>query len=112
MVVTTGFAPSGPGRGRTASAIGTRETLLIAAAGGCLAALWLVRSPLAVEVPRPAEAAGRRAEPAGPARPAGRGEPAGDTGGLKAPQAAPRREVCLVRTLVPSMATFVRPSHR
>jgi hypothetical protein len=32
--------------GALATAVGTRETLLVAAAGGCLAVLWLLRSPL------------------------------------------------------------------
>lgn len=39
--------------GALAKVIGTRETLWIAAAGGALAMLWLVRLPL----PRPAGAA-------------------------------------------------------
>lgn len=50
--------------GALATAIGTRQTLWIAAAGGTLAVLWLVRSPLLGmrELPEAAEA-----EPAGEA---------------------------------------------
>jgi MFS family permease len=47
MVVNYGVRPLGSLlAGVLATAIGTRETLWVAAAGGCLAVLWLVRSPL------------------------------------------------------------------
>jgi MFS family permease len=47
MVVNYGVRPLGSlAGGALATAIGTRETLWIAAAGGTLAVLWLVRSPL------------------------------------------------------------------
>ena len=47
MLVNYGVRPLGAlAAGVLATAIGTRETLWIAAAGGSLAALWLVRSPL------------------------------------------------------------------
>jgi MFS family permease len=47
MVVNYGVRPLGSLlAGALATAVGTRETLWIAAAGGCLAVLWLVRSPL------------------------------------------------------------------
>jgi MFS family permease len=47
MVVNYGVRPLGSLlAGALATAVGTRETLWIAAGGGCLAALWLVRSPL------------------------------------------------------------------
>jgi hypothetical protein len=59
MVVNYGVRPLGSlAGGALATAIGTRETLLIAAAGGTLAVLWLVRSPLLGmrELPDAAEA--------------------------------------------------------
>ena len=47
MLVNYGVRPLGAlAAGALATAVGTRETLWIAAAGGSLAALWLVRSPL------------------------------------------------------------------
>jgi MFS family permease len=47
MVVNYGVRPLGSVlAGALATAIGTRETLWVAAGGGCLAVLWLVRSPL------------------------------------------------------------------
>ena len=47
MVVNYGVRPLGSlAAGALATAVGTRETLLVMAAGGCLAAVWLVRSPL------------------------------------------------------------------
>jgi hypothetical protein len=47
MVVNYGVRPLGSlAAGVLATAIGTRETLWIAAAGGSLAVLWLARSPL------------------------------------------------------------------
>jgi MFS family permease len=64
MLVNYGVRPLGAlAAGALATAIGTRETLWIAAAGGSLAALWLVRSPLLRlrELPE-----GENAEPAGP----------------------------------------------
>ncbi len=65
MVVNYGVRPLGSlAGGALATAIGTRQTLWIATAGGTLAALWLVRSPLLRmrELPEGAEA-----EPAGEA---------------------------------------------
>jgi predicted MFS family arabinose efflux permease len=47
MVVNYGVRPLGAlAAGALATTIGTRETLWIAAGGGCLAVLWLLRSPL------------------------------------------------------------------
>lgn len=47
MVVNYGVRPLGSlAAGALATAIGTRGTLWIAAGGGCLAVLWLLRSPL------------------------------------------------------------------
>jgi len=65
MVVNYGVRPLGSlAGGALATAIGTRETLWLAAAGGSLAVLWLVRSPLLRmrELPEAAEM-----EPAGEA---------------------------------------------
>ena len=92
MVVNYGVRPLGSlAGGALATAIGTRETLWIAAAGGCLAALWLVRSPLMKmrDLPEAAEAEPAGGEPAAASRPAGEPRP-GRAGrrdrGLKAPQ--------------------------
>lgn len=75
MLVNYGVRPLGSlAAGALATAIGTRETLWIAAAGGCLAVLWLVRSPLLRLRDLP-ESEGAAAEVlAGPAT--GRGEKA------------------------------------
>ena len=86
MVVNYGVRPLGSlAGGALATAIGTRETLWIAAAGGCLAALWLLRSPLMRmrDLPEAAEA-----------EPAGRGEPSGETAAEGAEEGAPAGEVC------------------
>jgi MFS family permease len=58
MVVNYGVRPLGAlAAGALATSIGTRETLWIAAGGGCLAVLWLLRSPLLRlrSLPEPAE---------------------------------------------------------
>jgi MFS family permease len=71
MLVNYGVRPLGSlAAGALATAIGTRETLWIAAAGGSQAVLWLLRSPLLRmrELPQAADA------PADPA-----GEPARET---------------------------------
>ena len=73
MVVNYGVRPLGAlAAGALATAVGTRETLLIAAAGGSLAVVWLLRSPLlrlralpeaAPGRPRPRVRAGPRPRP-------------------------------------------------
>jgi MFS family permease len=66
MVVNYGVRPLGSlAGGALATAIGTRETLWIAAGGGTLAVLWLLRSPLLRMRELPDEAA----ESEGAARP-------------------------------------------
>ncbi len=63
MVVNYGVRPLGSlAAGALATAIGTRETLWIAAGGGCLAVLWLVRSPL-IRLRALPEADGAQADP-------------------------------------------------
>jgi len=65
MTVNYGVRPLGAlAAGALATAIGTRETLFVAAAGGCLAVLWLVRSPLLRLRELPGAAAEPTAQPA------------------------------------------------
>ena len=82
MMVNHGVRPLGAlAAGALATTIGTRETLVLAAAGGCLGVLWLVRSPLLRmrDLPEPESAAGEppESEPSGggaaPQEPAGAG---------------------------------------